>query len=202
MHTGMLLIQIPQKTSLPFVETVDFFPSPCIFSTALLNYYVACYRNCEVIALRSNYGFLVRVLHWCTHQSMDNAMEKMDLTAAQGQVMAYLAHAQQPPCPRDLESEFHLTHPTVSGLLSRLEQKGFIALQTDPQDRRCKRIYVLEKGRQCHEVMHRTIRENESRMVQGFTPEEQEIFSGLLQRAIQNMGGDPTPRRFKEDNNE
>ena len=130
---------------------------------------------------------------------MDNAMEKLELTGAQGHIMAYLAHAKTPPCPRDLEAEFHLTHPTVSGLLSRLEQKGFLELQTDPEDRRIKRIYVLEKGRQCHEVMHQTIRRNEQRMVEGFTPEEQEIFSELLQRAIRNMGADPTPRTIKEE---
>ena len=116
--------------------------------------------------------------------------------------MAYLAHAKQPPCPRDLEAEFHLTHPTVSGILSRLEQKGFLELRTDPEDRRCKRIYVLDKGWQCHEVMHSTIQENERRMTEGFTPEEQALFAGLLRRAIRNMGGDPTPRRFKEDKNE
>ena len=152
--------------------------------------------------MQPKFGFLVRILHWCTQQSMDNALEAMELTAAQGHVMAYLAHTKQPPCPRDLEMEFQLTHPTVSGLLSRLEQKGFIELKTDQTDRRCKRIYVLEKGRQCHEVMHRTILKNEQRMTEGFTETEREQFSELLQRAIRNMGGDPTPRRFKEEDSE
>ena len=149
--------------------------------------------------LNTNYGFLLRVLHHCARQSMDSAMETMELTAAQGPIMAYLAHAEQPPCPRDLEAEFHLTHPTVSGLLSRLEQKGFVELRTDPEDRRCKRIYILDKGWQCHEVMHHTIQENERRMTEGFTEEERELFSNLLRRAIQNMGGDPTPRKIKEE---
>ena len=133
---------------------------------------------------------------------MDNALETMELTAVQGHIMAYLAHAKTPPCPRDLEAEFHLTHPTVSGILSRLDQKGFLELRTDPEDRRCKRIYVLEKGWQCHEVMHRTLQENEKRITEGFTEEEQALFADFLQRAIRNMGGDPTPRRFKEDKNE
>jgi DNA-binding MarR family transcriptional regulator len=153
-----------------------------------------------VIPLQTHYGFLIRILHWCNSNSMDSAMENLELTGSQGHIMAYLAHAKTPPCPRDLEAVFHLTHPTVSGLLSRLEQKGFVQLRTDPEDRRVKRIYVLEKGLQCHEVMHSTILENEQRIVAGFTPEEQEIFSDLLERAIRNMGADPTPRRFKEDN--
>ncbi len=152
-----------------------------------------------MILLKEHFGFLLGVLHRCSHRSMDNALEKMDLTAAQGHIMAYLAHAKTPPCPRDVEAEFHLTHPTVSGLLSRLEQKGFIALRTDPEDRRCKRIDVLPRGKQCHDVMHKTILENEKRIVKGFTQEELELFHTFLQRAIQNMGGDPTARKCKEE---
>ena len=145
---------------------------------------------------------MLRILHWCTDQAMTTALESMELTASQGHIMAFLAHQETPPCPRDIESEFQLSHPTVSGLLSRMEQKGFIELRTDPEDRRCKRIYVLPKGEQCHELMHRTIRENEKRIVEGFTPEEQELFRQLLQRAITNMGGSACRRRHKEETTE
>ena len=138
-----------------------------------------------------HYGHLIRVLHWCTDQTMTGALETMDLTAAQGHVMGYLAHCKEPPCPRDLEAGLRLTHPTVSGLLSRLEQKGFIALRADPSDRRCKRIHVLEKGRQCQQTMYDTILRSEQQMVSGFTPEEQAQFTALLQRAIANMGSSP-----------
>ena len=146
-----------------------------------------------------HYGHLLRILHWCTDQSMTAALEKMELTAAQGHIMAFLAHQKQPPCPRDVEAEFQLSHPTVSGLLQRLEQKGFVELRTDPNDRRCKRIYMLSKGEECHELMHRTIQENERRIVEGFSPEEQELFGALLHRAITNMGGSPCRRKHKEE---
>ena len=145
---------------------------------------------------------MVRLLHWCTDQSMTHALETMELTAAQGRIMAYLAHSKTPPCPRDIESEFHLSHPTVSGLLSRLEQKGFIQQRPDPDDRRCKRIYTLDKGTQCHELMHQTIQRNEQRLVEGFTPEEQEQFAELLRRAIINMGGNPCRPKHKEEETE
>lgn len=153
----------------------------------------------EVIDLTYHYGHLLRILHWCTDQSMTAALEKMDLTAAQGHIMGFLAHQEKPPCPRDVEAEFQLSHPTVSGILSRLEQKGFIELRTDPDDRRCKRIYILSKGEECHELMHRTIQENEQRIVEGFSPEEQEQFGNFLHRAITNMGGSPCRRKHKEE---
>ena len=150
--------------------------------------------------MQPHFGHLVRILHWCTDQSMTSALEKLDLTAAQGHIMGYLTHCSTPPCPKDVEETFRLSHPTVSGILSRLEQKGFVELRPDPDDRRCKRIWVLPKGMECHEVMRSTILSNEERMVQNFTPEEREQFLSLLKRAIENMGHSPCDPKTKEEN--
>jgi DNA-binding MarR family transcriptional regulator len=152
-----------------------------------------------VIILNKKYGHFIRILHWCTDQAMTAALEKMDLTAAQGRIMGFLAHQPEPPCPRDIETEFHLSHPTVSGLLFRLEQKGFISLQTDRDDRRCKRIFIQPKGQQCLQTMHQTILGIESRLVQDFTEEEKQQFSDFLCRAISNMGVSPCYPNLKEE---
>ena len=146
-----------------------------------------------------HYGHMLRVLHWCTDQTMTGALARMDLTAAQGHIMGYLAHSPNPPCSRDIEEAFQLSHPTVSGLLSRLEKKGFIEFRPDEKDRRCKRIHMLPKGQACIELMHRTIQENEERIVQGFSDEEKAQFASLLERAISNMGGSPCQRNQKEE---
>lgn len=149
--------------------------------------------------MQKHYGPLLRMLHSCTKQAMTAALEKMDLTAAQGHVMGFLAHCEEPPCSRDIEENFQLSHPTVSGVLSRLEKKGFIEFRIDERDRRCKRIYVLPKGKECHETMHQTIQETERRFVEGFTPEEQAQFLDFLERAISNMGGSPCHHQQKEE---
>ena len=136
----------------------------------------------------AHYGHLVRILHWCCDQTMTEALNQVDLTASQGRLMAFVAHrGQQPTYARDVEAELHLTHPTVSGLLARLEQKGFVELKTDPSDRRSKQIVISGKGLACNERMHRVIVENESRIVQGFTEEEKALLAQLLQRAIDNV---------------
>ena len=145
-----------------------------------------------------HYGRLVRILHCCTSQTMTEALSSMDLTSAQGHVMGYLAHCENPPCARDIEEAFHLSHPTVSGLLSRLEKKEFLELRPDPQDRRCKRIYMLPKGKECIEVMDRTIKNNEERLVRGFTEEEKALLAQLLQRAIENVHPDAGCRNKEE----
>ena len=145
------------------------------------------------------YGHMLRVLACANSQVMTNALAEMDLTASQGHVMGYIAMQPVPPCPHDIEEEFQLSHPTVSGLLSRLEKKGFIELKTDPSDRRVRRIYILPKGLACHETMHSTIQSIEARLVAGFTEEEKAQFDRLLARAGQNMGVDPNIRKHKEE---
>lgn len=142
------------------------------------------------------------MLRCCTEQKITAALEEIGLTAAQGQLMGYLIHSEKPPCPRDVENAFHLSHPTVSGLLSRLEQKGFLQLQTDPTDRRCKRIHLLPRASQLDQRIHQIIAENELEMVQDFSREEREQFSRLLRRAIQNMGGNDYCCPMKEDNSQ
>jgi DNA-binding MarR family transcriptional regulator len=149
--------------------------------------------------MRTYYGHLARVLHACADQAMTAALAEMELTAAQSHILCYITHRKDAPCARDIEEAFHLSHPTVSGLLARLEKKGFIEIFPDEADRRCKRIGLQNKGQQCIAIMHRTIEENERVMVQGFTEEEQELFFSFLKRAIHNMGGDPCCRKSKEE---
>ena len=152
--------------------------------------------------MRTYYGHLARVLHACTDQAVTAALTQMDLTAVQSHVLGYITHRAEAPCPRDIEEAFQLSHPTVSGILSRLEQKDFIELKPDPQDRRCKRIYIRPKGLELNEMMHSAIRSMEEKIVQDFSDEEKELFASLLRRAIDNMGGNPCKRKHKEEPNE
>ena len=138
--------------------------------------------------MKKHYGPRLKMLHCSTDQAITSALAEMELTAAQGHILGYLAFRSEPPCPKDIEEAFHLSHPTVSGLLNRLEKKEFISICPDERDKRCKRIHLLPKGITCNEKMRDTIQTIENRLVQDFTPEEQETFLQLLDRAIQNMG--------------
>lgn len=139
--------------------------------------------------MQKRYGTRFRVLHCCVDQAMTAALAQMGLTAAQGHIMGFLSHSPHPPCPHDIEQAFRLSHPTVSGLLNRLEKKEFIALRPDPDDKRCKRIYILPRGEACHQQIHEAMDRIEKQIVSDFSPEEAILFTGLLDRAIANMGG-------------
>ena len=142
------------------------------------------------------YGHSIRQLYWASDQAMTATLASMDLTASQGHILAFIAHSPAPPCPKDMEEAFHLSHPTVSGLLSRLEKKGFILIDPDPADRRCKRVRLDAKGRESLSKMEATITSNEAKLVKDFTEEEKALFADFLSRAITNLGGNPCRTPF------
>lgn len=137
--------------------------------------------------MRQFYGPRFHVLHCRVQQRITNALAEMELTGQQGRIIGYIGRCEQPPCPRDIEETFRLSHPTVSGLLARLEKKSFLRLEPDPADRRCKRIYLLPKGEACRKLTEQTIDATEDLLTQGFSAEEQAQFLALLDRAITNI---------------
>lgn len=150
----------------------------------------------------AHYGYMLRVLHSTTSQMITEALAGMDLTSSQGHIMGFIAHCSRPPCPKDIEENLQMSHPTVSGLLSRLEKKGFLELRQDPDDRRCKRIYILPKGEACNETIHSTIMGFEKKMVDGFSANDKQEFTMLLTRAMRNLSGNPAFQFEKEESNE
>ena len=144
----------------------------------------------EVMVTRKRMGHRFKVIQIRLEHFMNRRLQEQDLTSAQGHIIGYLTHAKDPPCARDLENFFRLSHPTVSGLLSRMESKGFVELRPDEQDRRMKRVVLLEKGMACSRQIHRCILENDRKMMEGFSPEETELFLGMLCRVIENMSDD------------
>lgn len=140
-----------------------------------------------VIETSSYLGHSIKKLHFLMDQLMNRKLQELELTSAQGHVIGFLRHAKEPPCARDLETAYGLSHATVSGILSRMEGKGFIGQQPDPRDRRVKRICLMDKGTACSESIHRHIVESEGIMAEGFSPQELEQFRAYLRRAISNL---------------
>ena len=140
----------------------------------------------------TNYGHMFRAISCALGERMNQALSGMELTFSQGHILGYLAQCTQTPCVRDIEDAFQLTHPTVSGLLSRMEKKGFVRLEPDPGDRRRKLVYLLPKGLQCIETMSEVIRQGDATLLRGFTQAEQEQFRVYLTRAMRNVSPDFT----------
>lgn len=134
------------------------------------------------------YGIMIKQLSRAFEKVINSFYAQMDLTFAQGMTLRYLsAHQDRPVYARDLEHHFALSHPTVSGILQRLEAKGFITFAPEKQDRRCKRIVLTPRYLDNHEQICTTLGQLEQTLVGGFSEDEKEQFWALLCRAAQNV---------------
>ena len=140
-----------------------------------------------VIETEKHLGHSFKKLHFLLEQAVNQRLLELDLTSAQGHVIGFLRQSKEPPCAKDLENAHGLSHATVSGILSRMEAKGFIGQEPDPRDRRVKRLYLRERGLACSQSIWRHIGEIERVMTADFTPGELDQFRGYLSRAISNL---------------
>ena len=103
-------------------------------------------------------------------------------------IIRYLSERQgEVVYPKDIERRFNLTHPTVSGLLQRLESKGFLSCEPDPDDRRYKRIVLTEKAAECQKEIWQHILTIEQTMTAGMQESEIDTLVRLLDLAAKNL---------------
>ena len=103
--------------------------------------------------------------------------------------LGYLVHHRdQPIYPRDFEREFDFSHPTVSGVLRRLESKGFVTFQPGEKDRRCKQVLLTEKAMECHAAIGRRLMQTEQKALTGLSDAEVAELHRLLGVIMKNMG--------------
>ena len=144
-----------------------------------------------------NLGPRLRHLSNRITQYMDQQFLALDLTSTQSFILHHLVlHEGEQIYPKDIEKRFHLTHPTVSGILKRLEAKGFLMSETESSDRRCKRVTMTPKAEECQKEIERHIQALERTMVAGMTPEEAISFGRLLDLAYENLSNEMKKEEF------
>ena len=134
-------------------------------------------------------GVLLKVTEKEIEQDFNNKAQQLGLTAAQMHTLHYICRRSGEICQRDIEARFDLSHATVSGILTRLQNKGFI--ETAPgSDRRRKTVTATPAARACDNEMHAFIQENNRRFLRDFSAEDTARLRGYLLRILHNLDRD------------
>ena len=81
----------------------------------------------------------------------------------------------------------HLTPPSISVLLRRMEQEGFIMRVADDRDRRAIRVTLTEVGKAFDSAQLSRISTNDQQAMKGFSAQEQQALEGYLLRVRENL---------------
>ena len=87
----------------------------------------------------------------------------------------------------ELAERTRMRGPSAAGALHELERRGFVRRITDSHDRRKIRVLLTPKGRQLYDLVMPDIDVTNRAMLAGFSPAEQRILKGMLQRMRRNL---------------
>ncbi|MCF0110227.1 MAG: MarR family transcriptional regulator [Erysipelotrichaceae bacterium] len=111
-----------------------------------------------------------------------------DLTYAQCTLLGYIdRHRDQDITLSDLVKHFDLSHPTVVGIVKRLEEKGFVETKVSPIDKRCKFITPTEKADEFRDNISQTFVHINEVVQQGLSKDELESWTHVMQKMINNL---------------
>lgn len=91
----------------------------------------------------------------------DEDLKRHDLTLTQTRVLGFLAEMGGQATQKEIEDDLQVSHPTVVGLVSRMEQKGFLTTRPDPMDRRNKLVELTEKARELDQAIDMTVAQHD-----------------------------------------
>lgn len=117
----------------------------------------------------------------------DVNLKRHQLTLTQSRVLAFLKEREGAAKQKEIEDYLQVAHPTVAGIVSRMEQSGFVETWLDPEDRRNKIVRLTDKADQIGREMDAVVQENEQALLKSFSPAEKDELKRLLDMILKNV---------------
>lgn len=133
-------------------------------------------------------GFIVKQINNIYEKELNERLKKLGITSSQCAVLDYLFHTNKEEVnQRDVEKSLSLKNPTVTGILKRMEEKGFILSVPNAVDKRKKNIYLTEKAYDIQRKMDADRRKLDKRLTIGLSKKEVAALSRGLEKVLYNI---------------
>ena len=132
-------------------------------------------------------GYLIKNINDKLKARADAELKKYDLTLTQSRVIAYLDSCGGQAMQKEIEQHLEVSHPTVAGLVSRMEQNGFVSSLTDENDKRNKIVRLTERAEEVGNEMRQMIMRNEKRMLESLSAEDVKQLRKTLLLLLKNL---------------
>ncbi len=118
----------------------------------------------------------------------DNNLKEHDLTFVQSRVLRYLACYCGGSCTQKEIGEYlQVSHPTVVGIIARMEQSGFVRTETMPSDKRNTLVIATQKAIDASQQLQEYMKKMEAKMLTGLSEQQQSELLQMLQQIYANI---------------
>lgn len=137
---------------------------------------------------KMNLGYLIKLASDKLRIRGDEDLKKFGLTFAQSRVLAYLTDREDGQAlQKDIETALEVSHPTVVGLITRMEREGFLTTEQDPTDRRNKVVKLTEKAYRVSDELEQMVEQNDERITRSLSEEQKKQLSEMLLVICRNL---------------
>ena len=121
-------------------------------------------------------------------QMANRCLAEAGITGVQAQMLLYLLrHSERGVSVTELHQVSGYSKATISNLVKRLREKGYIRVEACEEDDRRRLLFSTEKGRRIQALLAASIREVENSLYQGLSAEELSTLDQLQKRMLQNL---------------
>lgn len=142
-----------------------------------------------------NIGFRLKYIHEGIRKSADAAFAMYGLTGPQVGYLNLIQEAGGEMTQKALEKRAGVSHATISGVLTRLRNKGYVTIEKDGRDGRNRIIRLTEKARDATEALREGGRRMNVRLVRGLSQEDRQELDRLLGQIGRNLKEEQLERR-------
>ena len=133
-------------------------------------------------------GFMVKQINNVFEKDLNERLRTIGITSSQCAVLDYLFLTSKDEVnQRDVERHLSLKNPTVTGILKRLDEKGFILCVPNTADKRKKNIYLTEKAYDIQRRMEADRKKMDKNLTRGMTKKEIAALTRGLEKMLYNI---------------
>ncbi|MCF7939993.1 MAG: MarR family transcriptional regulator [Spirochaetia bacterium] len=132
-----------------------------------------------MVELNSCVNFLLTKAQLAVNQEFKLMLADYEITPVQCGVLNCL-YKQDGQGLKALSDELSVNASTMTGIIDRMEAKGFIERRADPQDRRAQSVFLTQRGFEVEDIATRITLEANEKVLGEFSPEEEEVLKKLL----------------------
>lgn len=126
-------------------------------------------------------NFLLTVAQHDVFLTFSENLSQFGVTPGQYGVLACLWHHGS-LTPKEIAQILRVENSTISGVLDRMQKRGFITRVLDPDDKRSLRVEVTEAGLAIKDGVQQKIEELNDLILRDFSIEDREKLLELLER--------------------
>lgn len=132
-------------------------------------------------------GYLIKNINDKLKVKADADLKNYNLTLAQSRVLTFLDSKGGQATQKELEIYLEVSHPTVVGIVTRMEQNGYLCCWLDPNDKRNKIVELTEQAKALGTEMEQRIFANEQMLLASLSKEDIKKLKQMLLTIYNNL---------------